>query len=1252
MYAPIVCAVNPELIDSTGLHSLANRLESRGLLPHVVRRLLAATPGVSGLVMPAEEGIVAPGFDGVIDGGPGSPWVPVGASVWEMGTDADPGRKAQRDYDKRVENPLNATPAETAFVFVTPRRWAAGQAWALERRDDEVWRDVAVIDGEGLHGWLESVPDVHVWLSERLDFRPLQVRTLALASEMLAARTQPPLPASLLLAGREREVAHLRVALAGDPSVIAVRAGSREEAVAFIATALRLDGAQAGAAESQPLLVRDAVAFERLALAARPMTLVVPIDGAEVGHAVARGHRVILALGAGDFERTGVIALPRPDRWSAREALEEAGVPFERADWLAALARRSFAALQREMSVARGGALPIWAAGNDAPLLAALLLLGGWENVDGDHAAIQEVAGHEAARIEERLMMLGRSDDPPWTRSGGSWRLVSPDDSFVLVGELLDDRLLHRWRAAAIGVLGEVDPRLGMSSAERMLADLQGEHRWQHSGALRHGVAQATALLGGRGMRRLPTGALPAAHAAAVVSQLLRQANGALWASLSELLGLLAEAAPDEFLKAVEQGLSREPSPVLAMFTDGPGFSALFASSPHTGLLWALEGVAWSAEHLLHATVLLGELAAREPGGQLGNRPARSLREIFLPWHPQTAAPLAGRLLALDGLRERWPEQAWELELALLPKGHDSAWNMRRPRFREWAEDHRRATPDESFAAVRELVPRVAEDAGESSERWAQVVGHLSTLSPSDRQLLLDRMATLNAEAMDFRERLALWRALVDEADRHRSFPTAEWSLDEEDVVALDEVAAQFEIRDVPERYARLFEHRVRIPGVPRDDYEALREATDLSQQVAVTEVLERHGLDGVLRLAIASKLPREVGWAVAGVAGDRLANELLPMLGGEEALAAMAAGWAARRLQDEGLSWTHAQAQALRAFPPAAQAAVLLELRPAGTEVWELLDGLDADTRNRYWHVVNLYGLATELVTQGVERLLEHDRPWAAVDVLASAVHRGDGLDLELTERALQAAATSEQLEATIDAAWEVGQVLDALERSGLQLDRLASLEFTFFALLDSVRAPTALQTAVISQPSLFVDLVRRVYRRADDADEDDIRPELASHAWQVLHELRRLPGSDEEGRLDGAALVTWVEDARRLLAAADRTDIGDEHIGQLLSNSFPDADGSWPAIPVRELVERLRSEHFEDGLAGGRFSARGLTTRGSYDGGGQEHAIAADLRQDATRLQVRWSRTSQLLRRLADDYEDVAGRLDRQAERRADEP
>jgi hypothetical protein len=483
----------------------------------------------------------------------------------------------------------------------------------------------------------------------------MSVRTLGRQWEFLAAGTEPPLPPALLVAGRETQVQELQTALSGPPSVIAVRAGSRVEAIGFMAAALGVADVEPDHAPEQPLWVRDAPTFERLALSERPLTLVAAVDSIDPGVAVARGHRVLLALGGGDYERPGVISLPRVSRTAAREALDAAGLPFERADRLAALARRSFAALLRELSLARGGVRPAWAVGSDALLLSALMLLGGWGTAEGDEEVIAELTGQTRVDVERHLAALGAADDPPWTRSGGAWQSVSPDDSFALLGDLLDRELLERWAVQAAQVLIEPDPRVDMDMAQRLLADVRGQARRRYSGALRSGMAEAAALLGGRGNEPLPSGVVAADYAARVARDVLSAANaegsGAAWASLHDALPLLAEAAPDVFLDGVEDGLAVDPSPVLSLFRDGPDSSSLTTHSPHTWLLWALEGVAWSPEHLTRATLVLGELAEREPGGKLTNRPSASQRAVLLPWHPNTGADLGARLEALDALR-------------------------------------------------------------------------------------------------------------------------------------------------------------------------------------------------------------------------------------------------------------------------------------------------------------------------------------------------------------------------------------------------------------------------------------------------------------------------------------------------------------------------------------------------------------------------------------------------------------------------
>ena len=69
-------------------------------------------------------------------------------------------------------------------------------------------------------------------------------------------------------------------------------------------------------------------------------------------------------------------------------------------------------------------------------------------------------------------------------------------------------------------------------------------------------------------------------------------------------------------------------------------------------------------------------------------------------------------------------------------------------------------------------------------------------------------------------------------------------------------------------------------------------------------------------------------------------------------------------------------------------------------------------------------------------------------------------------------------------------------------------------------------------------------------------------------------------------------MQRARELLREHDRTDIGDECLGELLSGSPVGADGAWPCEAVRSVIEATSSRHLETGLEIGRFNSRGITS------------------------------------------------------------
>src|SRR5262249_51646589 len=141
-----------------------------------------------------------------------------------------------------------------------------------------------------------------------------------------------------------------------------------------------------------------------------------------------------------------------------------------------------------------------------------------------------------------------------------------------------------------------------------------------------------------------------------IVRKLLQNADGVRWWSLSSQLQVLAEAAPEEFMGAVEDSLAQNNPPIMSLFVEGGG---VFGGAYHASLLWALETLAWSPDYLARATELLARLTVLDKGGKWANRPSRSLREIFLLWNPQTNAPLQDRLSVLNRLRRVEPDVAW-----------------------------------------------------------------------------------------------------------------------------------------------------------------------------------------------------------------------------------------------------------------------------------------------------------------------------------------------------------------------------------------------------------------------------------------------------------------------------------------------------------------------------------------------------------------------------------------------------------------
>lgn len=595
------------------------------------------------------------GYDGKVTTTTASPFVPAGASVWEFGVTKDPKAKADEDYKKRTNDPLGVDTSTTTFVFVTPRLWSGAEEWASERRAEGRWQDVVVREAVAIHSAMVEVPAVHVFFSELLGLPANGVWTLQQWWSRYTKRIEDRLPSSLLLAGREEASTKLLHLLDRDLRAhIYVEALSIDDVIGFVAATL----IEAAAGGSPQHLERALVVFEPGAMLylgdQEDLLILIPFAESLIREAeLASANSVIIRVGAGSRSD---IALPRLAINDVQRELVAGGLPVAEAHGLAVAAYRSLPLLRARL---RGELTP------EADATARLLidsaskrrlwLLGAW-NTDrtGDGNLLQELLGapFEASYLDDVTLTA----DPVFTRVGSSWKVIAPELHVASVGSRLTNDDLASLERAAQSVLGAVDPTLDLDAGDRWRAAMFGPGRL-HSSDLRVGVATTLAVFGALG-EDIPAGAgTLRGWAEVLVRAILERAyqdeTGQLWLSLLDLVPLLAEAAPDEVLRALNRELDNDGPLKPRIFNESDDL--LSSSSPHVYLLWALETMAWSEDYLAEAVELLARLAELDPGGKLGNRPARSLEDVFRPWMPQTSATLEQRLEVLRSLLRRHP---------------------------------------------------------------------------------------------------------------------------------------------------------------------------------------------------------------------------------------------------------------------------------------------------------------------------------------------------------------------------------------------------------------------------------------------------------------------------------------------------------------------------------------------------------------------------------------------------------------------
>jgi addiction module HigA family antidote len=1243
-------------IKARQIEAWADGLDARQHLAVLLRKLIHSTgQQLRHVDFPGFDNAERKGADGFIESDAVTAWIPEDTSYWEFGVSRDAETKANDDYRARTKAVPASDRSRSTFVFVTPRNWPGKTEWARTKRASGGWKTVRALDASDLEQWLEESVSAQMWLAERLALPVTGFETLDSCWHRWSTASEPPLTPEIFAPSIAAYCSSFKAWLekpSDRPFIVA--ADSRGEALAFLSCLFR--------DEEIPTQARDiAVVFDSsqtlrtLGAASAPFIPIAFTEETEreLAPLYRRLHCIVIRpRNAVDSDPD--IALDLLGHEAFDRALTAMGIGRDEADRLEAESGRSPTILRRRLSKIDAIRTPEWA--GDATIARSLIpmtLVGAWHaksKADTEILAILVDGSYQ--EVEETVARLLRFDDCPVWSIGEYRGVASKIDSLFAVRNAVTERDLHEFITLAEYVLAETDPALDLPEDKRWAAGAYGKVR-DHSSALRRGVCETLVLLSVHGNNLFGDrlGVNVEAAVSRLITRLLSPLTRDKLLSHDNDLPRYAEAAPDAFFKIFEEDL-RTPEPI-ALGLLKPSSGGIFGGCPRTGLLWALECLAWKPENLARVSAILAQLSRIKIEDNYANTPIGTLSSIFRAWIPQTAASLDERSKVLEMLTKRFPEIGWKICLQQIdPRSSSGDYNSR-PRWRSDASGAGQPVSDqERYLFARKALDLALAWPHHSADTLGDLVECLEGMPEADIATVWDKIDTWSAAESDEAP-----RAKLRERIRRFAF-TRRGSRRELKPAARNRAQAAYEKlapHDPAIRHAWLFanqwvEESTEELEDETLDYTQREEKIHRQRTKAMKEIWNDRGFEGVAALLRGSNAPHTVGQYAALSGPVSAAPEFLRQclsLTGDAERSADACMYGFLVSLDAAVRSSLLAAVASGA--DADRVVRLFRCAPFAQETWRDLNQYPDTIRDRYWREVvpQWYRHTDTELNEIVDSFLQVDRPRAAF----LAVHRNwKEIETSRLKRLLRAIANSPEPAGhyKLDA-HDVAEAVHSLDgRSGVSPDEMVQLEFMFLDALDrSNHGIPNLERQLAESPNFFVQAVAIVFNRDDNAedppelriDDPDKAAAAAPAVYRLLNRARRIPGTDADGNVRLTELSAWLKQARELCSQAGRLDFGDYRIGELLSKARAGDDGIWPCPPVCEAMEAIASQRIAEGFSTGVRNARG-DWRG--EGGAQERDLAAKYRGWAQERAADYPYVGSILHDIANSYEREAERED----------
>lgn len=827
----------------------------------------------------------------------------------------------------------------------------------------------------------------------------------------------------------------------------------------------------------------------------------------------------------------------------------------------------------------------------------------------------------------------------------GVWQVEDKIRVLLNLNLFFFDSHLYSIKRSALKIFSEIHPQFEIDPKDRFAFATFGKTS-KYSDELRKGIAETLAFLGVHG-NKLKNCTLhkPEETSNLAISKLLRNADWKLWASLNELLPILAEASPKEFLTSIENCLKQDPCLFDELFKQ-EGKGRLGGANYMTGLYRALEVLAWSEDYLPKAIMVLAELAERDPGGRYANRPANSIIMILFPLKPQTTGSIDLRIASIKGIRKSFPNTAWNIVLNLLPNQQQTLTKNKKPSFRSFIPNNweEKLLTKDYWKQVKIFAKIAVNMAKENIQYVKDLVKNLDNIPQPSYDEFIAYLSSEEVLKLSDEEKQPIWETMTEFIRKHRYFSDKEWALSKEMVDLLEETANKVAPLNPLYLYRYLFSNSARDllgkdVGWQSGEKELLKQRIE-----AIKQIYGINKTQSIINFAKLAENSTLVGDVFARIAHEKDDKEFLPKFldSEEEYKKQFISGYIKSRYQSLSFDWVESLLS--KDWTIKQKQSLFLNL-PFELEIWKKAEEILDKEVVEYWRNIKSSPFGTQSDLKfAIQKLLKYDRPYFALDCIYAHYYLGKGfLKTEAVAALLKGASGDDKVETA--ETYHVVEIIKMLQNDPqIDKDELFKIEWAYLALLDrySGAKPKTIEKRLSENPDLFMEVIELVYRSEKQPEKKKIvNKESVLNARLLLDLWKRPPGKQDDGTFCEEELNKWFAGVKDKSKESGHYKVAMTRIGHVLFYSIDlDPKGLWIHRAAAELLDEKDNDYIRQGFTTEAYNSRGLHQ--VDPSGKQERDLAEFWRERARSIEnLGLIHFSSSLKNLADSYDREADRI-----------